>query len=82
MTISTILTQVALLLELIVVAMGLYAGYAKKKTFGYLFALTFLLFALFDFLDNFTFVTAGYLAAVNVIAVLAAVAGMYFIVKD
>ncbi len=82
MTISTVITQVAMLLELVVCAMGLYAGYAKKKTFGYLFAVAFLLFALFDYIGTYTSVTAGPRSVVNVIAVLAALAGMYLIVKD
>jgi uncharacterized membrane protein len=50
MAFSSFLTPLAVLLELVIGVLGIYAGYAKKKTFGYLFAVTFLLFALFDYL--------------------------------
>ncbi len=81
MALSTVITPVAMLLELVICAMGVYAGYARKKTYGYLFAVTFLLFALFDYLGS-TGVSADTLAILNVIAVLAAVAGMYLVLQD
>jgi hypothetical protein len=81
MALSAVITPVAMLLELVVCAMGLYAGYALKKTFGYLFAVTFLVFALFDYLGS-TGISADILAILNVIAVLAALAGMYLVLLE
>ncbi|NMB78698.1 MAG: hypothetical protein GYA23_06335 [Methanomicrobiales archaeon] len=81
MALSPILTPVAVLLELVVCVLGLYAGYVKKKTFGYLFAVTFLLFALFDFLGQ-AGLSADTLAIINVVAVLAGLAGMYLVLQE
>ena len=81
MALSPILTPVAVLLELVICVLGLYAGYAKKKTFGYLFAVTFLLFALFDFLGQMG-LSEDTLAIVNVIAVLAGLAGMCLLIRE
>jgi len=52
-----------------------------EKDHGYLFAVTFLLFALFDLLNSSGF-SADTLAILNVIAILAALAGMYLVVKE
>lgn len=52
MALSPILTPVAMLLERVICVLGLYAGYAKKKIYGYLFAVTFLLFGLFDYIGQ------------------------------
>jgi len=81
MALSAIITPIAMLLELVICVMGLYAGYAKKKTCGYLFAVTFLLFALFDYLGQ-TGIGADTLAVLNIVAVLAALGGMYLIVQE
>ena len=81
MALSPVLTPVAMLIELVICGLGIYAGYSKKKMYGYLFALTFLLFALFDFL-NTSGVSADICAALNLVAVLAALAGMYMIMQD
>ncbi len=81
MALSVVITPVAMFLELVVCAMGLYAGYALKKTFGYLFAVTFLLFALFDYLSS-AGISADTLAMLNVIAILAALAGMYLVLQE
>jgi expansin (peptidoglycan-binding protein) len=81
MALSTVITPVAMILELVICVMGLYAGYALKKTFGYLFAVTFLLFALFDYLGS-TGVSADTLAILNLAAILAALAGMYLVIQD
>lgn len=81
MALSPVLTPVAMLLELVICVLGLYAGYAKKKTYGYLFAVTFLLFAIFDYLGQAGF-SADTLTIVNLVAVLAALAGMYLVVRE
>jgi len=81
MALSPILTPVAMLLELVVCVLGTYVGYAKKKAYGYLFAVTFLLFALFDYLGQ-AGLDADSLAIVNLVAVLAALAGMFLVLQD
>lgn len=81
MALSAIITPVAVLLELIICVMGIYAGYAKKKTYGYLFAMTFLLFALFDYLGQ-AGVGEDTLAILNIVAVLAALGGMYLVIQE
>ena len=81
MALSTVITPVAMLLELVIGVLGLYAGYSLKKTYGYLFAATFLLFALFDYLGQ-AGLNADSLAIVNLVAVLAALAGMYLVLQN
>lgn len=81
MALSPILTPVAVLIELIIGILGLYVGYAKKKTFGYLFAITFLLFGLFDFLGQIG-LDADILSIINIIAVLAGLCGMYQLLQE
>jgi hypothetical protein len=81
MALSAVITPVAILLELVICVMGIYAGYARKITFGYLFAVTFLLFALFDYLGQIG-IEADTLAILNILAVLAALIGMYMVVQE
>jgi len=81
MALSLVVTPVAMLLELVIGVLGLYVGYTKKKAYGYLFAVTFLLFALFDYLGQ-AGLNADSLAMVNLVAILAALAGMYLVLQD
>jgi hypothetical protein len=81
MALTLVVTPVAMLLELVICVLGLYVGYAKKKAYGYLFAVTFLLFALFDYLGQ-AGLDADSLAIVNLVAILAALAGMYLVLRD
>jgi len=81
MALSSFLTPVAMLLELVICVLALYLGFAKKKAYGFLFAVTFLLFGLFDFFGTLG-IPADILALVNVIAVLAALAGMYLVLQE
>ena len=81
MAFSSFLTPLAVLFELVIGVLGIYAGYTKKKTFGYLFAITFLLFALFDYLGQMGLDTDT-LSMVNIIAVLAALVGMYLVIQE
>ncbi len=81
MELSPVITPVAIILELIIFIMGVYAGYALKKTYGYLFGFTFLVFALFDYLGTLG-VPADTLSLLNIIAILSALAGIYQILKD
>jgi hypothetical protein len=81
MALSAVITPIAMLLELVICVLGLYAGYLKKKTYGYLFAVTFILFALFDYFGQIG-VEADTLAFLNIIAVLAALGGMYLVIQE
>ncbi len=81
MALFPVLIPVTMLLELVVCVLGMYVGYAKKKTYGYLFGATFLLFALFDYVGQ-AGLDADSLAFVNLVAVLAALAGMYLVLQD
>lgn len=81
MALSPLLTPVAVLFELVIGILGIYAGYAKKKVYGYLFALTFVLFAAYDYLGQ-TGIGDDILSIVNLVAVLAALVGMYLVLQD
>jgi uncharacterized membrane protein YjgN (DUF898 family) len=81
MALSPVVTPIAMLLELVACVLGIYVGYAKKKTYGYLFGVTFLLFALFDYLGQ-AGLDADTLAIVNLIAVLAGLCGMYLVAQE
>nr|WP_319377090.1 hypothetical protein [uncultured Methanoregula sp.] len=81
MALSQILTPVAMLLELVICCIGIYAGYAKKKIYGYFFAVTFLLFAVFDLLNSVG-VSADTLAILNVLAVISALGGIWILVQE
>ncbi|MFA4860844.1 hypothetical protein [Methanoregula sp.] len=81
MTYSAILTPFAIILELVVFILGVYAGYCRKKPYAYLFAVTFLIFAAFDYLGSIG-VSTDIIAILNIVAVLAALAGMYLVVRE
>ena len=81
MTYSAILTPLAIAIEIVIVIMGIYAGYFRKKTFGYFFAFTFMVYAAFDYMGAMG-VSADILSVLNIIAILAAFAGMYLIIKE
>jgi uncharacterized membrane protein YjgN (DUF898 family) len=81
MALSALVTPFTVLLELVIGVLGIYAGYAKKKMYGYLFAVTFLLFALFDYLGQIG-MDDDTLAIVNIIAVLAALIGIYMVIQE
>ena len=81
MALSAIITPVAVLLEMVICVLGIYAGFAKKKTYGYLFGVTFLLFALFDYLGQIG-LDPETLSLVNIVAVLAALIGIYMVVQE
>jgi presenilin-like A22 family membrane protease len=80
MVLSDILMPVSIIIEFIIVIIGCYAGVVKKRLAGYLFAVTFLLFGLYDYL---TIISIGpdLMAVVNIIAVLAALGGISLIAK-
>jgi hypothetical protein len=80
MALSQFLTPLGMILEIVIVLLGIYAGYVQKKRFGYLFAVTFLFFAAYDY-AGLTGFSADLLSVLNIIAILAAVAGMYLAVR-
>ncbi|WP_321505652.1 hypothetical protein [uncultured Methanoregula sp.] len=81
MALAPILAPVSMLLELVICILGIYTGYVKKKVYGYLFAATFLLFTLYDYFYQIG-IGEDTLEIVNLIAVLAALGGMYLVLKD
>jgi len=81
MTYSSFLTPLGIVIELLIFFMGIYAGYFQKKTFGYFFAFTFLVYAAFDYMGAMG-VSADILSILNIIAILAAFAGMYLVIKE
>jgi hypothetical protein len=81
MELSSVITPVAILLELIIFVAGVYAGYVLKKNWGYLFGFTFLVFAFYDYFGTLG-ISADILSLLNIIAILAALAGMYQIIKE
>jgi hypothetical protein len=81
MEISSVVTPIAIILELALFAMGVYAGSVLKKRYGYLFGFTFLVFALFDYFGTLG-ISASTLSALNIIAILSAIAGMYLVIRE
>jgi len=81
MAISFVITPAAILLELVIFFMGVYAGYILKKNWGYLFGFTFLVFALYDYFGSLG-IPADTLSLINIIAILFALAGMYRVIKE
>jgi len=80
MSVTDILTPLSIAGELIIVAIGCYAGVVQKKQAGYLFALTFLIFALYDYFNVIGF-GADTLAVLNIIAVISALGGMVLLFR-
>jgi hypothetical protein len=80
MMLAEIITPISIVIEFLIALIGCYAGAVLKKQAGYLFAVTFLLFALYDF---FSIIGIGpdIIAVVNLIAVLAALAGISLIAR-
>jgi len=81
MAVSLYTTPLAILLELLIFGMGIYAGYYLKKTCGYLFGCTFFIFAIFDFLGAMS-VSTDILSSLNILAILMGIAGMYVLIKE
>ena len=81
MAVSPLLTPVAVILELAICILGIYAGYARNKMYGYLFAVTFLLFAAYDGLGQIG-IADDILSILNLVAILAALVGMYLALQE
>ena len=80
MILVDILTPISIIIEFLVVIVGCYIGGVLKKPAGYLFAVAFLLFALYDYF-NIIGLGPDLIAVVNIIAVLAALGGITLIAK-
>jgi uncharacterized membrane protein AbrB (regulator of aidB expression) len=80
MILADILTPISIVIEFLIAIVGCYIGTVLKKPAGYLFAVTFLLFALYDF---FAIIGIGpdTIAVINIIAVLAALGGISLIAR-
>ncbi|MDO9035460.1 MAG: hypothetical protein Q7U51_09690 [Methanoregula sp.] len=80
MIIADILTPVSIVLEFFIVIIGCYAGLVLKKAAGYLFAITFLLFGLYDFFYIIG-LEPDFIAIINLIAVIAAIGGISLLAR-
>jgi hypothetical protein len=80
MILVDILTPVSIIIEFLIVIMGCYAGAVLKKPAGYLFAVTFLLFGLYDYLYLIG-MGPEIMAVLNIIAVLSALGGISLLAK-
>jgi hypothetical protein len=80
MIVADILTPIAIVIEALIVIIGCYAGSVLKKPSGYLFALTFLLFGLYDYFYIIGF-GPDMIAIINIIAVLAALGGISLLAR-
>lgn len=81
MEIPSVITPVAIILELVIFVMGIYTGYVLKKSYGYLFGFTFLVFSLFDYFGTVG-IPDNVLSVLNIIAIFSALAGMYQVIKE
>ena len=80
MILTDLLTPLAIIIEYLVVIGGLYVGAVLKKPAGYCFAVTFLIFGLYDFL-LLCGVGQDVLAVANIIAVISALYGIILLAK-
>jgi hypothetical protein len=80
MIIADILTPISIVIEFLIVLVGCYAGMVLKKPAGYLFAVTFLLFGMYDFFYIIG-ISPDIIASINLIAVLAALWGISLLAR-
>jgi hypothetical protein len=80
MILTDLLSPLAIVIEYLVAIGGLYCGAVLKRPSGYFFAVTFLIFGLYDFLFMFG-VGQDLLAVINFVAVLSALGGIIFLSK-
>ena len=80
MILTDILTPLAIVIEFLITIGGLYCGAVLKRPAGYFFAVTFLIFGLYDYLFMFG-VGQDPLAVLNFIALLSAFGGIVFLSK-
>lgn len=75
MTLAEILTPISIVIEFMIFIIGCYVGTVQKKPAGFLFAGTFMIFALYDFFNIIGF-SQDMLAILNIIAVMVALGGI------
>jgi uncharacterized membrane protein len=80
MSIPEMLTPIAMLVEVLVVVLGFYLGYKCKKRSGYLLAIAFLLFALYDYLES-AGLSEDAMAVINLVAATSALGAVFLMVK-
>ena len=80
MILTDLLNPLAIIIEYLIVIGGLYVGAVLKKPTGYCFAVTFLIFGLYDFLVMFG-IGQDLLAVANIIAVISALYGIVLMAK-
>lgn len=80
MIVTDILTPLSIVIEFLVTIVGLYCGAVLKRPAGYFFAVTFLIFGLYDYLFMFG-VGPDLLSFINFIALLSALGGIIFLTK-
>ncbi|MCQ1537456.1 hypothetical protein FTO68_00330 [Methanocalculus taiwanensis] len=80
MALAEMLTPVSIVIQLIIAIIGCYAGFKLKIEAGFLFALTFLLFAVYDITSMMGY-GSDMLSIINIIASLSALGGVYLLVK-
>jgi len=80
MILTDLLTPLAIIIEFLVTIVGLYCGAVLKRPAGYFFAVTFLIFGVYDYLFMFG-IGQDLLAFLNFIAVLSALGGIIFLTK-
>jgi len=81
MALADLLTPITIAIQLLIFIAGCYAGFKLKIEAGYLFALTFLLFAIFDTMSMMGY-GSDLLSMINIIASLSALGGVYLLVKE
>lgn len=81
MPLAGILNPISILIQLIIVIIGCYAGYRLKIEAGYLFALAFLLYLVYDVV-HILGDGAEMLSIINILASLSALGGIYLLVKQ
>jgi hypothetical protein len=80
MILTDLLNPLAIVIEYLIAIGGLYVGAVLKKPAGYCFAVTFLIFGLYDFFVLFG-VNQDILALLNIIAVIAGLYGIVLLAK-
>lgn len=81
MELAPVLTPFAAVIEIVIFVLAVGVGISSKKLYGWFFAITFLIFALFDILGQMN-VSTETLAILNIIAVVAGLVGMIFLLKE
>ncbi|GAB6286662.1 MAG: hypothetical protein STSR0009_28640 [Methanoregula sp.] len=80
MIVTDLLTPLSIVIEFLVTIIGLYCGAVLRRPAGYFFAVTFLIFGMYDYLFMFG-VGQDMLSFLNFVALLSALGGIIFLAK-